>query len=93
MGEYADAVIYGDCCPCGEYLGDGPGFPQYCSSQCARDYGDHDVSPVSAKRPEFACPYCKKVLKTAQGVDDHVRAKHSDIVGTDRPESVREASS
>jgi len=36
MGEMADLMLEGCCCPsCGEYLGDdGDGFPVYCAS-CA----------------------------------------------------------
>lgn len=31
MGEYADLMLEGDCCStCGEYLGDGDGYPRQC---------------------------------------------------------------
>lgn len=39
MGEMADSIIHGDTCPCGEYIGGGEGFPQYCSATCERDFG------------------------------------------------------
>ena len=39
MGEIADGIINGDTCPCGEHLGSGEGYPQYCSARCLRDFG------------------------------------------------------
>lgn len=40
MGEIADMMIDGTLCEgCGEYIGEGDGFPQYCSSDCAGDRG------------------------------------------------------
>lgn len=37
MGEYAEMMLEGDACStCGEYLGDGDGFPRQCAS-CRRD--------------------------------------------------------
>ncbi len=31
MGEMADQIINGDFCEqCGEWMGDGPGYPQTC---------------------------------------------------------------
>lgn len=33
MGEYAEMALDGTMCEgCGEYLGNGPGFPRYCSA-------------------------------------------------------------
>lgn len=33
MGEIADAMLNGDMCECcGEYLGEGDGFPRLCGS-------------------------------------------------------------
>lgn len=45
MGEIADMMIDGDMCPCGAYIGEGSGFPRYCSGQCARDYGGATARP------------------------------------------------
>lgn len=41
MGEIADSMINGEVCEmCGVPLdGDSPGFPRYCSLECARDRG------------------------------------------------------
>lgn len=40
MGDIADAVLNGDFCQhCGEYLGEGAGFPRTCQG-CRRDEGE-----------------------------------------------------
>lgn len=40
MGEIADMMLDGTLCEgCGEYIGEGDGYPQYCSEQCASDRG------------------------------------------------------
>lgn len=49
MGELAEMMIGGEMCPCGEYMGDGAGFPQYCSKQCAKDYGGADERPQTVR--------------------------------------------
>lgn len=50
MGEIADAMINGDglCGGCGVSLewADGPGFPLYCSRECALDDASWDVSKI-----------------------------------------------
>jgi hypothetical protein len=46
MGEIADDMINGFVCAmCGVFLdGDEPGFPRYCSTECADDQGaDHSL--------------------------------------------------
>lgn len=44
MGEIADDMIEGNCCPqCMEYYdGEGYGFPTYCSKSCAKAGGQPD---------------------------------------------------
>jgi len=40
MGEYADYMLNGDDCQsCGEYIGDGDGFPRNCSD-CEEGEGE-----------------------------------------------------
>jgi len=40
MGEIAEIMLDGTLCECcGEFLGDGDGFPGYCSRQCAEARG------------------------------------------------------
>lgn len=36
MGEIADMMLDGTLCEgCGAFIGEGDGFPQYCSAECA----------------------------------------------------------
>jgi hypothetical protein len=84
MGEIADAMLDGTLCECcGEYIGEGgAGYPRYCSDQCARDRGAAGSLPNSdtlftlAKMQKYACDICGARLKTAEGVEQHKRAKH-----------------
>lgn len=47
MGEYAEYILNGDDCQyCGEYLGEGDGYPRSCAS-CAKD-DKQDKSKASA---------------------------------------------
>ena len=46
MGEIADSMINGEFCEmCGVFLdGESPGYPRYCSAECADDRGaDHSL--------------------------------------------------
>jgi hypothetical protein len=48
MGEIAEMMLDGTLCECcGAYIDDGaaPGFPRYCSPQCARDRGVQEAAP------------------------------------------------
>jgi hypothetical protein len=78
MGDYADAVIYGDTCPCGQYLGNGPGFTQYCSKQCARDYGPQAGDADFEGGPDD-CPHCSKSFRCSHSRNQHIRAKHPEV--------------
>lgn len=51
MGEIAEMMLDGTMCECcGEFIGDGDGFPRYCSPQCAGDRGQ-TVEKKGSKRP------------------------------------------
>jgi len=40
MGEIAEMMLDGTLCECcGEFIGEGDGFPQYCSSECSSGRG------------------------------------------------------
>lgn len=40
MGEIAEMMLDGTLCECcGSYIGDGRGFPGYCSAECAKGRG------------------------------------------------------
>lgn len=83
MGEIADMMLDGTMCEgCGEYMGEGDGFPQYCSEQCANDRGanpsqikDRPVFEAPSKR-DTSCPKCGKMCRGHQGYLDHFRVKH-----------------
>lgn len=46
MGEIAEMMLDGTLCEgCGEYIGDGSGFPGYCSDACARGRGMTYAAP------------------------------------------------
>lgn len=49
MGEIAEMMLDGTMCEgCGEFLdGESPGYPRYCSKQCAEDRGVEDEDEAS----------------------------------------------
>lgn len=50
MGEIADMMLDGTLCEgCGTYIGEGSGFPGYCSTQCAKDRGFDDQPTTDAE--------------------------------------------
>ena len=65
MGDIADLMIDGFLdCETGEVIdGDAPGFPRKQKDR--------------KQRSMHACPYCEKLLKSEQGVQDHIAAKHA----------------
>ena len=74
MGEIADMMIEGDMCQvCGEWLGEGDGFPRTCRG-CAGDADEIDHDKLL--RAKVRCPTCGKRCKGHQGYLDHWRAKH-----------------
>jgi hypothetical protein len=77
MGEYAEMMLDGTCCECcGEYIGQGDGFPAYCSPQCARDRGAPWLTAPERPITKTKCPECGKRVKVA-GLRDHLRDVHS----------------
>ncbi|MCA0421901.1 MAG: hypothetical protein LCH61_01030 [Proteobacteria bacterium] len=83
MGEYAEMMLDGTCCEgCGEYLGDGDGFPRYCSAACAAGRGAITYLPVVDRKPipKTKCPECGKKVKRA-GLRDHLRDMHGSKTG------------
>ena len=90
MGEIADMMIDGTMCPCGEFIdggADGPGFTQYCSTQCQLDYGGPVEIDSTVKPPRTVLcrehPHCKRRFRTAGAERQHWIDKH-DAAG-DRP--------
>lgn len=78
MGEYAEMMLDGTCCcSCGEYLGGGSGYPEYCGSCKPKS---ESAPSIKFKRKKLSsdkvkCPECKKSVH-GDGLDNHTRAKH-----------------
>jgi len=78
MGEYAEMMLDGTCCEgCGDFLGDGEGFPRYCSPECAHGRGQTFRAPSKSR---VSCPQCGKRTKEA-GLWQHMRDKHGSGYG------------
>lgn len=88
MGEIADMITDGTMCACGEFIDegrDGPGFMQYCSPQCERDYGTptHEFGDVKiSNQRRIECDfqmdvgYCDRKFKTGAAMEQHKQDKH-----------------
>ncbi len=84
MGEYAEMMLDGTCCEgCGEYLGEGDGFPRYCSDACAAGRGFTAALVVREPVTKTRCPECGKKVKRA-GLRDHLRDMHGSKSGQTR---------
>ena len=70
MGEYADMFLDGLLdAETGEIIdGYAPGYPRTKRRQ------------RKGKSCLVKCPQCEKRLRTQQGVDDHIRAKHGEAI-------------
>ncbi len=91
-GEIAEMMLEGILCEgCGEYIGEGEGFPGYCSEECARGRGMPWCEPVERESPQVkaerkraratameprCCLFCGKKCSNEQGVNDHMKAVH-----------------
>lgn len=75
MGEMADYMLNGDDCKgCGEYLGDGPGYPRLCGACDAQAEAKFmEILKATVHR----CPDCGKRLRSPEGVVRHRIDKHS----------------
>jgi hypothetical protein len=77
MGEYADMIIEGCTCACGEFIGDAVGYPRFCSEQCKKDYGGSEQEEEGAKK--VACPNspaCERLFRTRRDAAQHWVDKH-----------------
>jgi hypothetical protein len=87
MGEIADMMLDGTLCEeCGVYLDDDEGacgYPRYCED-CEDPSDSKHNGPNSHKKPEkIKCPHCEKKCGGEQGLDTHIKAKHSSIKPSD----------
>ena len=66
MGEIAEMMLGGEMCEqCGDWLGDGDGYPRLCSA-CEHDQKRED---------KVRCKHCGKKVKEV-GLEQHMRDKH-----------------
>lgn len=82
-GEIADMMLEGVLCEgCGEFIGEGDGFPTYCSPQCAKDRGAEywQGGMLCEPKPKrHRCATCGRKFRTAHGLQDHRAAKHGPV--------------
>lgn len=72
MGEIAEMMLEGCLCQsCGEYLGDGDGYPVTCDS-CQRP----EVGAAAPAGKPVQCAHCTRRFKDHAAYLDHYRAKH-----------------
>lgn len=69
MGDIADMMIDGMMCEtCGEYLGEGEGYPTQCAS-CKEENQEETKEKIK-------CSICNKKCKGEEGLNAHNKAKH-----------------
>jgi len=73
MGDIADMMLEGTLCAgCGVYLGeDDNGYPTYCEDCKREGFGEQP------KKEKKKCPQCKKSFNGDQGLNAHIKAKHT----------------
>lgn len=79
MGEYAEMMLDGTCCSqCGEYIGTDNGFPTVCAGCGGNDWDTDPHEPAYGRRgyANHPCPHCSRMLRTADGVRQHIADKH-----------------
>lgn len=84
MGEIAEMMLEGMLCQyCGEYIGDGDGYPTACSG-CQDYHGINEFGEEKKPGPKplrkhmrvkVACPTCGKFISEI-GMPQHIEAKH-----------------
>jgi hypothetical protein len=80
MGEYAEMMLDGTCCAgCGEYMGEGSGYPGYCSKQCSKDFWTADEVVAARKLHTSFCQVCGKGFKASTSRDQHTLASHKSV--------------
>jgi len=79
MGEIAEMMLEGVLCEgCGEYLGDGDGYPVRCSGCREEPDPTAEYSPTAGqKRRRVKCiSHCGKGFRTEDAMLQHNRDKH-----------------
>ena len=77
MGEIAEMMLDGTLCgSCGEYIGDGDGFSQFCPG-CEPDWLIEAVTGVKTEPTKtLKCDYCNRLFASDYARNQHTRAKH-----------------
>lgn len=76
MGDIAEMTLNGDMCEgCGEWLGEGDGYPRLCPG-CARERRQSDGPLPHKSRGSATCPDCGRSMKGKAAVMQHQNAKH-----------------
>lgn len=80
MGDIADMIIEGVLCQgCGEYMGDGNGYPQWCRA-CMKTEDRKETLPgpkPGAKQKKVRCAHCNRRIAEG-GMQQHMRDKHGE---------------
>jgi len=81
VGEYADMMLEGVMCQwCGEFLGEGEGFPTICagcqSESGVDQHGNKPTKTAGQKRRRHNCITCSRGFRTVDALNQHNRDKH-----------------
>ena len=80
MGDGADMVLDGSRCGgCGAYMGEGQGFPRYCSKACD-PFGFSNPAAAKSKPGKDLCPHCNKLVAPGQSRRAHILSQHPEVV-------------
>ena len=90
MGDIADMMLEGILCQgCGEFLGDGEGYPMFCSACGGDEESDFQPSHLFAVKqindaPKvWGCSDCKKMFRKKAYALEHCKATgHREPVDT-----------
>lgn len=76
MGEISEMMLDGTLCPgCGQFMGDGDGFPVYCSG-CAKHAPRPALKRSAAPaQKRCGCGNCGRVFASIEARDQHFAQK------------------
>jgi hypothetical protein len=78
MGEYAEMMLDGTCCcSCGEYLGDGDGYPGYCAD-CQPEETVKVRAPKVKQTKSIPCSHkgCNRKFSDNNALKQHLHQAH-----------------
>lgn len=85
MGEIAEMMLDGTLCEmCGVAFDPdhvAPGYPVYCSRQCASDRGAEWIAPRRSRQTKrLQCQLCKRMFASRSARRQHAAMKHGEKV-------------